>query len=103
MMRDQLVGAATDPGEVAHTEFVGRCERNRQLKTRWVSERACSSGGGRYLSGGGENVANGFGLCQIEAEEFTTIGIRSHLLILKFVRMTVIRIRLSGSCRTPSA
>ena len=84
MVRDEVLRALGDPGEVAYAQLLGLCEGRRKCQTSGVGERRCASGersGDVRIDSGAPQLLGGI---EVEAEELALVG---HIFILTAVDM----------------
>jgi len=83
-MRDEVLRALGDPGEVADTELVRPRERRRQCQPRWIGKSTRSLGRKPSYRRLEPRASDRLGLLQVEAEKIATV-IARHEDILTFV------------------
>jgi hypothetical protein len=72
-MRDEVLRALCDPGEIADAELVDRLERSRECQPRRIGERLgplCLDTSDRWLEPG---AANRLGPLEVEAEQIAAV------------------------------
>ncbi len=83
-MRDEIVSAFGHPGEIAHTQLIGRPQGHGNHQTSGIRERLrLSRERDRYVLVQ-TTVAQPLGLFKVQTQEITAII--SHTLILTFVK-----------------
>jgi len=83
---DEVLGALTDPGQVAYAQLAAAAKRGRDLEPGRISQRGGRAGGAlrRLTRRPGEPQL--LGARQVEAQQFAAVI--SHLVIIAIVDMT---------------
>lgn len=85
VMRDQVLGALGDPGQIAHAKLLTLAQRRRQRQTRRVRDRPCPLGGNPSSLPIKPPAANLLSPRKVYTQKVAVIV--SHKLILTYIDM----------------
>ena len=74
MVRDEILRAFRDPGEVADAELLGLAEGSGEHESRWVGERAGLAGGALSIARRKPMQTQLLGYPEVETKQFAAIS-----------------------------